>query len=143
MSKSKPGNNINAPSRTDIKKKAFLEAYAKLGNITKACEAHNIGRRTFYDWRDNDAQFKSDFAIADDTFNESLEAEMDRRGKEGYLEPVFYQGKEVSAVRKYSEVLLIVRAKAKMPEKYKDRGEQEHKGNVIVSLKMVLPEAAN
>lgn len=133
------GDSNKKPKSTAIKKKAFLECYAKLGIINRVCESIGIHRTTFFQWRDRGAEFAKEFQLADEAFNESLEAEMDRRGKEGYLEPVFYQGKEVSAVRKYSDVLLIVRAKAKMPEKYKDRIEQEHKGKVIVSLKMICP----
>ncbi len=43
------------------KKELFIEALTNnLGHITKACEAANIHRRTYYSWIDKDEQFKED-----------------------------------------------------------------------------------
>lgn len=42
----------------DIKKKAFIEAYKKaFGNISKACKAVGIDRKTFYNWKKDDSEF--------------------------------------------------------------------------------------
>ena len=43
----------------DNRKKLFIKAY-KLNkcNITKACEAMEMSRQTFYDWMNSDAEFK-------------------------------------------------------------------------------------
>ncbi len=38
-----------------------------------------------------------------------------RRSEEGVLEPVFYQGREVGMVRKYSDNLLMFKIKGLMP----------------------------
>ena len=53
--------NVQNVQKTDKKKKDFIEALRNnLGNITKACEAANIGRQTYYLWIDKDKEFKED-----------------------------------------------------------------------------------
>jgi len=47
---------------------------------------------------------------------ENVEAEIHRRGVEGVDEPVFFQGKQVAEVKKYSDQLLMFYAKKLMPE---------------------------
>lgn len=43
------------------KKKRFIEALEKkLGNISDACKAMNMSRQTFYDWKEQDDDFKED-----------------------------------------------------------------------------------
>lgn len=45
---------------TRIKKERFLEVYAQTAGIkTVACEKAGIGRRTLYDWIEQDPEFKS------------------------------------------------------------------------------------
>ena len=41
-----------------------------------------------------------------------------RRAVEGWLEPVFYQGRQCGIVRRYSDSLLMLLLELKMPEKY-------------------------
>jgi hypothetical protein len=52
---------------------------------------------------------------------EALEGEMMRRARDGVLEPVYQKGELVGHVRKYSDVLAIVLAKAHAPEKYAEQ----------------------
>lgn len=45
--------------RTRIKKELFLETLRKtLGNIKEACYLSDVGRRTFYEWREDDHDFR-------------------------------------------------------------------------------------
>jgi len=54
---------------TDKKKADFLIAFKeKAGNISKACDAVNIGRRTYYNWLESDP----DFAQVVEDVNEGL-----------------------------------------------------------------------
>ena len=49
----------------------FLQTLIRKGlNITKACKAHNIARRTFYLWLETDPEFKQ-------MYEDALEAEKD------------------------------------------------------------------
>ena len=46
-------------STTSNKKETFLQALKlNLGNITEACKASNVPRRTYYNWVDADEEFK-------------------------------------------------------------------------------------
>ena len=46
-------------STTSNKKETFLQALKlNLGNISQSCRASNIGRQTYYDWVDDDEEFK-------------------------------------------------------------------------------------
>jgi hypothetical protein len=105
---------------------AFLEALAGCGNITRACELAGVVRMTMYRLRERDEGFREAWTQAAKLGAEGLEDEARRRAYEGWDEPVHFQGKATSVVRKYSDVLLIFLLKGAMPEKYKDRVEQQH-----------------
>jgi len=50
---------MSKPTKTDILKKAMLEALEKsLGIVTTACKQVGIHRSTYYDWFNNDSDFK-------------------------------------------------------------------------------------
>ena len=57
----------------------------------------------------------ADWAAAVELGCDALEDEAVRRGCEGHLKPVFHRGKEVGAIREYSDVLLIFMLKARRP----------------------------
>ena len=57
-----------------------------------------------------------------------LEAEARRRAAIGVDEPVFYKGKVVGHIRKYSDNLLMFLLKAHWPEKFRDNYGVEHSG---------------
>ncbi len=60
MGKNTQNKKTNDTNDTTFnKKEKLIDALAKKrGNITKACVAANIGRKTFYRWRDTDKEFK-------------------------------------------------------------------------------------
>jgi hypothetical protein len=116
------------------KQRAFLSAYAKCGNITRAAQMADIARQTHYDWLAVDDAYKAAFAAADEEAGDYLEAEARRRAVEGWEEPVFHQGMEVGAVRKYSDSLLIFLMKGSKPEKYKDRVQSDVKATVDATI---------
>ena len=60
-----------------------------------------------------------------------------RRALEGGEEPVFYQGKIVGSVRKYSDTLLMFMLKARRPERYRDRVGVDVAEDVRALLKAV------
>lgn len=45
----------------NLQKKGFIDAYQKtFGNISQSCKAIGISRQTFYNWLNNDTEFKSE-----------------------------------------------------------------------------------
>lgn len=52
--------NLTPQRRTAQQKKAMIEALSEcLGIVTRACEMTGVKRRTFYNWMENDPEFKS------------------------------------------------------------------------------------
>ena len=57
------------------------------GNVSAACSAAGVGRRTYYDWVQRDEEFRARLKDAEQEAAERLEAEAYRRAVEGYEEP--------------------------------------------------------
>jgi len=87
-----------------------------------------MSRTYMYEYKEKDEGFKKAWNEAVDISVEAMEHEARRRAVEGVEEPVFYQGDECGAIRKYSDTLLIFLLKAHKPEKYKERISQEITG---------------
>lgn len=98
----------------------FLSYLAHSGNVTASAEYAGIGRTTVYDHRERNESFRSAWKDAIEQATDLLELEARRRAADGVLEPVFYKGRKVAAVRKYSDTLLIFLLKAHRPEKFRD-----------------------
>jgi hypothetical protein len=135
------------------KQHSFLAAYAECGIIADAARAAGIGRRSHYDWLQNDAsgEYKQAFEDAEEEAIERMESECRRRAVEGTREPVIYQGKlcytpmiddsgavvrdaegnplavPLTVPRKSDNLLMFV-LKAKRPDKYRDNATVEHTG---------------
>lgn len=113
---------------------AFLQALAaEAGNISAAARRCEQARTNHYLWS-NEVDGEGNPTptalayrqLVESIHNEScdeVDAEIRRRGIQGVDEPVFYQGAICGSVRKFSDLLLIFRAKALMPEKYRERHE--------------------
>lgn len=141
-SQAKPGRNTCARhgkakaagrTRRTVKrdwKPDFLEAFAECGTIKAACYRAKIGRTVVFDARNTDEAFAQAFDEIEEETTEHMEREAYRRGVEGVDEPVFWQGRESGAIRKYSDTLLIFMLKARRPEKYRDRHSIEHAGEI-------------
>lgn len=114
---------------TKARKAIFLEMLGTTANVHRACVRSGLPHRTVYFWRAKDGSFAEAWVQALERGVDALEDEAVRRAAEGRLEPVFYQGKECGAVRKYSDTLLMFLLKAHRPEKYRDRAAVEHSGN--------------
>src|SRR4051812_27137963 len=74
------------------KKGAFLAAYVRLANVTKAARAAKIERALHYRWLDEDPDYPREFAAAQREAAQVLEDEAIRRAHEGILEPLTYRG---------------------------------------------------
>ena len=119
---------MRTPNRTAKKENEFLAALAATCNVTRACEAAGLGRRTAYEWRESDPEFAARWENARRIGAEALEDECMRRATEGVEEPVFFQGVECGTVRRYSDTLAIFLLKGAMPEKYREKASMELTG---------------
>lgn len=94
-------------------KKPFLEALKQHLYITQASDAVNVSRTTIYDWREKDPEFKKAMDEIDMRTVDLMRAEAYRRAVRGIDEDVFWNGKKIAKVKKYSDYLLdrVLRAK--------------------------------
>lgn len=100
------------------KQKAFLEEYAKTGNVTKTVKKLKIGLKTVYSWAKKNKKFKESWQEIKDELVEALEQEASRRAH-GWKEPQFTKdGALAGYVAKHSDTLLIFLLKANRPDKY-------------------------
>lgn len=156
------------PEQRDWTQEAFLQAYRETGNIKYSCKEANIDRSTYYYWRDHDESFKAKLPSAKEEACDTLELAayeravkgvpshvvsngrvvyvevpvLDKEGKETFDEegrPIIKR--EPLLERKYSDALLSLLLKSNLPEKYKDRREEQVKQSVDV--KFYLPEKNN
>ncbi|HXH86543.1 MAG TPA: hypothetical protein VNI35_06925 [Nitrospira sp.] len=96
-----------------------MERFAQSGSITLASQHAGISRRTHLNWR-KEKRFAAAREEALSIAIDLMEGEARRRALEGTLEPVYYGGKPVGAIRRYSDTLLMFLLKAARPEKYRD-----------------------
>lgn len=116
-------------------KKAFIQSFSVTGNITESCELAGIGsRNTVRAWQEHDDEFAMFYREAEIQATERLEAEARRRAVEGDATetPIFHRGKLIYTVieRKKSDTLLIFLLKARAPEKYRERYDMKHSGQI-------------
>jgi hypothetical protein len=117
------GDTAVRTSRVQVKKAAeFLQVLRETGgNVSRACAAIRLTRTRVYEWRAADPVFAQEWDEAVELGTDELEEEARRRAFSGVDEPVFYQGEECGAVRKYSDTLLIFLLKGRRPDKYRER----------------------
>ena len=106
---------------TPEKIEAFVEALCETGQVTKACKAAEISRRTAYYWRQTTAEFALAWDNALRVAVSALEDEARRRAQDGVDKPVYQNGEKVGVVREYSDTLMIFLLKAADPKKYRER----------------------
>jgi hypothetical protein len=106
-------------------KRAFLEAYAKFGNIGYCARLVGCSRNSIYNWQEDDDEFAAAFRVAEVAATEVLEREAWRRAVDGspYERTSYWHGEPVGTDRKieYSDNLLTLLLKARAPDKYRDK----------------------
>lgn len=113
---------IATPERLET----FLHALAESANVTSAALHVGINRQHLYRLRDEDDEFRAAWDAAVKLGTGALEDEATRRAKEGWDEPVYYQGDQCGVVRKFSDTLLIFLLKARDPAKYREKLDLTH-----------------
>lgn len=115
----------------------FLLAYASSGTISAAADKVGIDRNCHYDWikADKEGTYTARFEHAILQHNETIEKEIRRRAVDGIVDDVYHNGRVVGQKRIYSDTLLIFSAKANMPNKYKERSQTEHVGEIKITIR--------
>lgn len=114
----------NRTTRTPKKRKKFIASLRLSGgNVSRACKAEGVPRRTAYEWREQDEDFARDWDEAVSAGVDDLEEEARRRAFKGTRKPVYQGGERVGYIQEYSDTLLIFLLKGAKPDKYKDRQE--------------------
>jgi hypothetical protein len=116
-----------AITRTGAWKSVFLDALAKLGNVTSAMNAAKVDRPTVYRHRKIDQSFAAKWRSALREAGDVLEAEAWRRAVDGVTEPVAIAGQR-EEVQKYSDTLLIFLLKGNKPKKFRENLRHEVTG---------------
>lgn len=112
--------------RTPRKREQFLAELAlHEGDVSASCAAVGVGRRSMYDWREDDQDFAAAWDDVVEASTEKLEREAYRRAHDGVEEPVFYQGEVCGHVMKKSDTLMMFILKGRKPEKYRDNSKVE------------------
>lgn len=100
---------------------AFLQEMAETASSTKAAAAAGVTRTHAYIVRGEEPAFEEAWLLARKIGAEALEDEAIRRGREGWLEPVFQRGEQIGQVRKYSDACLIQMLRANLPDRHSTR----------------------
>ena len=138
-----PQNPTVPESKRWAKQEAFLAEFSKTHLLCASADAVGISPQAVEQWRHgvttngrdlNSFNFLKRFEAASLRYQETLDAEIDRRGVEGIEKPVFYKGKEVARVKEYSDNLLMFRRK-KLDPSYRDNHEtQVHVSSTEVKI---------
>lgn len=117
----------NRLTRTPERDEIFFEYFAKTANVTAACALSGYNDSSVYEWRKKFPDFEEKWIEAEKLATAQLEAEMYRRAVFGVhrSDPIMWQGKIVATkeIDEYSDTLAIFLAKARDPEKYRERVE--------------------
>lgn len=100
-----------------------------------------VGHASHYRWMASDPEYPAKFEQAHLQSCDALEAEAFRRAVEGHDEPVYWQGACIGYRKKFSDQILLRLLESRLPEKYGNRSELTHKGNVAASVQVDLPES--
>jgi hypothetical protein len=106
--------------RNARKQAAFLEAYAKVGNVAGAARQAGIERVDHYRWLKADKTYAERFESAEAEAADTLEQEARRRALIGVDRPIFHKGEQVGSVKQPSDTLLIFLLKGALPAKYRE-----------------------
>lgn len=130
--------------RSKRRDEKFFQALRDGNGPTKAAPIAGYSVPAVYQWRKQDPEFAQMWAVCDEIGIEvqlgRIEAEIDRRAIDGVDEPVYYKGRKISSIKKYSDTLLMFRAK-KLDPTYRDSVNLNHSG--AVQGVMVVPGCTN
>ena len=124
------GNMFHKPFMhwSSAKQEQFLSVLRQVGVIRRALETVGSCRSGYYYFVKKNPEFLERVKAAQEEAAELLEEEALRRAKDGWEEPVWFQGAQVGTVRKFSDSLAMFLLKGSKPDKYRERQEHHHTG---------------
>jgi hypothetical protein len=118
------------------KQREYLEKLAETGLKAHAARHVNVSREMVRYERKQNPAFEELEQEALTYFAEQLEAEAIRRAKDGVEKPVYYKGHVVGHITEFSDRLMEVLLKGRIPETYGDQmkggGDQFNVSGVLV-----------
>lgn len=110
-------------SEAQLLQERFLVAFSESANVRVACKEVGIDRSTVRWWEEKDEKFAIRYKEAKEDADDLVREELRRRAMEGYDKPLVSWGKlvydekgEVATEKVYSDNLLSLLAKARLPE---------------------------
>ena len=100
----------------------FLQAYRANGfNVTDACKAINIGRRTFYNWKERDFDFREDLRIVEDELKDYLKTKLLQLVDAGNLIAVIFANKTLGKLYEVTKADISVRQGPELTQEHRDK----------------------
>lgn len=142
-----PGNKPHkmTPDRIALFLKVYLESGGNFAEAARQCcpgavsNTHQPCYSSFKFLQKHNPEFKEACSAVLDEVRDAISAEIDRRGRLGWLEPVFQKGTQATDsegkpafIRRFDSKLLLARARALIPSEYGDRKDitiTHHKGS--------------
>jgi hypothetical protein len=119
-----------------IRARAFLAAYRESCNITKSAKAAGVGVRQHYRWLEKYPKYRAAFERAQVVAAQWLEDKAVEGATDGWLEPVFYQGMPVGAVRRFDLSMRQFLLRGAKPDKYRQSAELTGPGGGPIEAKL-------
>jgi len=117
--------------RTQIRAKAFLEAFTQTCNLTQAARVAGIGVRQHYRWLENEA-YRAKFEQAKVLASQCLEDRIIEGALDGWDEPVYYKGQLCGTVRRFDLARREILLRAHNPAKYGAKVEHDVHGAIEI-----------
>jgi len=115
-----PKDTTLLPRRRCVTRRAaLLAAYRETASIRAAADAAGITPILHYEWIERDAAYRRDFGALQEEVADGLQDQAVERAAHGWTQPVFYRGRQCGAIQHYSDRLIILLLKARMPDKYR------------------------
>jgi len=121
----------------DAMKEKFLAELALSGNVSHSGRQVGCCPSDIRDRRKSDPAFDLACQEAMAEYKDKIQYEAYRRAVHGVTREVRYQGEVVGTEQVYSDRLLELELKAKVPEKYKDKKEITGAGGGAVQINIV------
>jgi hypothetical protein len=112
-----------------VGKTRFLSLFRKHRSVVKAARVMQVGRRTVYNWREDDPLFALAWDEIETELLDDLEDSALKRATRGHVEPVFGKdGTKIGKRRKFETALTIFMLKARRGDRYRFNDREDEDG---------------
>ncbi len=126
--------------RKVAKQRAFLNYYMEeVGDVAEAARRAKVDKSLHYWWLKTDEAYAGAFDTAKMQTMDTIDSEIVRRGVKGYEEDIVYKGEVTGKVKRFSDNLLMFRAKRLDPA-YKDSYDAGKFNIGNIEIKIVPPK---